>query len=51
MSKDITILSYRLSSFTLYRSAQIKNIPDRASVHAKKGDFGQKKEKLQRADL
>ena len=42
MSKGITFLSYRLSSFTLYRGAfvqaQKESIPDRASVHAKKDD-------------
>ena len=47
MSKGITILSYGLSLFTLYRRAfvpaQKESIPDRASVHAKKGDFGTKK--------
>ena len=48
MSKGITILSYRLSSVTLYRialvQAQKESIPDRASVHAKKGDFGPKEQ-------
>ena len=48
MSKGIAILSYRLSSVTLYRiafvQAQKESIPDRASVHAKKGDFGPKKQ-------
>ena len=47
MSKGITILSYRLSSFTLYRrafvQAQKESISDSASVHANKGDFGPKK--------
>ena len=58
MSKGFTILSYRLSSFTLYRRAfvqtQKESIPDRASVDAKKDDFGTKKPekaKLRRADL
>ena len=44
MSKGITILSYRFSSVTLFRiafvQAQKESIPDRASVHTKKGDFG-----------
>ena len=48
MSKGITILSYRLSLFTLYPRAfvpaQKESIPDRAPGHAKKGDFGPKKQ-------
>ena len=48
MSKGITILSYRLSSVTLYRiafvQAQTESIPNRASVYAKKDDFGPKKQ-------
>ena len=48
MSKGITILSYGLSLFTLYRRAfvpaQKESIPDRATGHAKKGDFGPKKQ-------
>ena len=48
MSKGITILNYRLSSFNLHRrvfvQAQKESIPDRSSVHAKKGDFGPKKQ-------
>ena len=50
MSKGITILSYRLSLFTLYRrafvQAQKESILDRATGHAKKGEA-----KLRRADL
>ena len=42
MSKGITILSYGLSLFTLYRRAfvpaQKESILDRASVHAQKGE-------------
>ena len=48
MSKGITILSYRLSSFTLYQrafvQAQKESIQDRASVHAKKSECGPKKQ-------
>ena len=48
MSKGITYLRFRLSSFTLYRrafvQAQKESIQDRASVHAKKGEFGPKKQ-------
>ena len=48
MSKGINILSYRLPLFTLYRRAfvpaQKESILDRASGHAKKGDFGPKKQ-------
>ena len=48
MSKGITYLRCRLSSFTLYRrafvQAQKESIQDRASVHAKKGEFGPKKQ-------
>ena len=48
MSKGITILSYELSLFTLYRRAfvpaQKESIPDRATGHAKKGDFSPKEQ-------